>query len=218
MICKKNIWIAIVSIALSVCLMSANATIVNASKNPAVSPGAVAYIGDMDGNPTPLMEGGAMPQSIFLPNDPIRIAQSVSLADLNEAEDDNKIDVYEGTYDLIWDYWAEDGTAISGLVWYVEWYDPTDTFVDFNLKFVSWEDIAAWKADPSLTQISFWTDLFVPTNYAPLMLGTWNADIYFDGRYSDTASFVVAPAAAVPVPVTLLLFATGLVMLRRRAK
>jgi len=210
---KKNFWIAIVSISFSVCFVSANATIVDASKNPSVLPGAVAYIGDMDGSPTPHMMGGPMPQSIFSPNDPIRIAQSISLADVNEAEDDNKTDFYPGTTDLIWDYWAADGTAISGLVWSVDWYDPTDTFVDFNLMFVSWADIVAWKADPSLTQISFWTDLYVPTTYAPLMSGTWNADIYFDGNYHDTVSFTVVPA-----PVTLLLFATGLVMLRRRAK
>jgi len=214
---KKSIWVAIVSISFSLSLVGAHAAIVNTSKNPAVSPGAAAYIGDVGGSPTPHMAGGPTPQSIFSPTDPIRIGQSISLEDVNEAEDDNKTAFYEGTTDLIWDYWDTDGTAISGLVWSVDWYDPTDTWVDFNLMFVSWADINAWKADPALTQISFWTDLWVPTTYGPLMPGTWNADIYFDGNYSDTVSFAVV-SAPVPVPVTLLLFATGLVMLRRWVK
>ncbi len=215
--CKKNIWRAIVSLSFSVCLVSANAAIIDTSKNSAVLPGAAAYIGDVSGSPTPHMAGGPTPQSIFSPTDPIRIAQSISLADVNEANDDNKIDFYEGTTDLIWDYWGADGIAISGLVWSVDWYDPTDTWVDSNLMFVSWSDIDAWKADSALTQISFWTDLWVPTTYGPLMSGMWNADIYFDGNYSDTVSFAVV-SAPVPVPVTLLLFATGFVMLRRWVK
>ena len=176
-----------------------------------VAAGALAYIGDADGSPTPHQVGGPLPQTVFSPTDPIRIAQSIDLASL-DINKHNSTDVVDG--ELLWEAWDDDNvTVIPALVWLVDWYDPNDNFVDFNLTFISWADITAWQADPNLTQLALWTDLWVPEEYGPLMTGTWNADIFFEGEYHSTATFNV-----VPEPVSLSLMLMGLLMLCRRGK
>ena len=178
---------------------ASQAAIIETSLNPAVSPGLVAYVDNDDGWPTPQQDPtvySALPasQTIFAPYDPIRIAQSISLADLNQATDDNGLSS--------WD--------LSSLLWVVEWWSPSavtsSTPTGYNTVAYAWADASADLAN-GLTQTTFFTDLYIPNTFAPLEVGQWYVQSYFenDTQYRGPISFRV-----VPEPATLFLICAGL--------
>ncbi len=183
----------------------ASAALIDTSLNPAVSPGLVPYLDSASGWPTPQQDPTKYPslpvvQTNISPNDPIRVAESIDLLALDPATDDNG--------SAAWD--------LNALLWVVDWYAPGNaTPVGSNVIKYEWskinQDIAAGK-----TQVTFWTDLYIPSNFGPLASGDWAAASYFetDTQYRAFAQFHV------PAPGALLLMSVGLagaLVLRRRA-
>ncbi len=181
--------------------LNSYAAIVNVSGNPAVSPGAVAYLGDPARTPLRNPDDFDLPlpnaQSVFNPDDPIRIAVSISLTDLDQARDDS------GSPD--WN--------LDSLVWSVDWYNPDEQYVDSNFVDVAWSDIELWQTDSNASQVAFSTDLLVPETYGPLAEGTWFADTYFEGVLQSTVEVQV-----VPIPGAIVLLLSGLFLIGRKLK
>jgi hypothetical protein len=179
--------------------VSSQAAIINTSQNTGVADTAVAYIGDIF--PTPHQDPNDFafslpsPQSIFSSTDAVRIAESISLYDLDRATDDNG--------QTVWN--------INALIWSIDWYNPDGALANNNFVSVNWSDIELWQTMPNLPQLTFASDTF-----QPLQVGTWTAYTFFDAVHNSTVVFDVV---SVPAPATLLLMVPILlILLARRFK
>ncbi len=186
-------------------LLTAQATIVDISENPSISPGPVVYIGSASGWPTPLYDPAMNPnvplaQVVFGPTDPIRVAESIDLTLLDRSTDA-----------------IQDAEGNDILRWSVGWWSEfLNDYAGFSQIELSWDSIDALKSDPANTQLDFWTDLGFPNANIPLAPGAWAADIFFNDQYHQvSAGFFVA---LIPIPTTLMLFAIGLPLFFRYAK
>ncbi len=183
-------------------LLTAQATIIDISRNPAIPPGPVIYMSDASGWPTPLFDPAINPnvpiaQIKFGKMDSVRVAQSIDLTSLDRSTDA-----------------IQDTAGNDILRWSVGWwYVPINDYVDFSQFELSWDSIDISKSNPANTQLNFWTDLQFPNTNIPLAPGDWFADIYFNDQYQISTGFVV-----IPIPTTLTLFAMGLPLFFRRVK
>ena len=181
------------------------ATIIDTSLNPSVSPGLITYLDRNSGWPTPQQDPSVYAQlpatqTIFGQFDPIRAAQSISSTDLDRVTDDNGSPA--------WD--------LNALLWVVDWYAPSNTTspIASNVVPYAWDDLQA-DILAGASQLTFFTDLYLPSNFSPLETGEWFVASFFetDSQYRAVNSFQV-----VPEPITLLLFAIGLFILSLNRK
>lgn len=120
--------------------MSANATVMLTSDNPAQAPGVETYLGDF---PTPFSDPTAFPnvpvaQSVFDAGSDIRAAFMLDLDMLDETTDEGTGSYLNGLLDLEF-YWFNG----ANLVW--QNYNP-----------YSWDQIEAWQ--PSFDVLAVWSD------------------------------------------------------------
>ncbi len=132
----------------------------------------------------------ATSQTVFSPGDSIRAAETIDLAALVFATDDN----------------SGAGWDTAALEWVVQWFSPTSTGTpdaSFVVPYL-WSQITA-DITAGLTELTFASDAFTPTAD-----GDWFVVSSFENDFANQRAPSIA-AVRVPEPATLLLLLIGFV-------